>query len=83
MRQTVRFAPTWPNRSGCNAFVFRQSLAPRRDQLRGDRARKKKVAGIVGIAHAHMAIRIHHVLARQDAVGDDEIPNERIDRTHA
>ena len=38
---------------------------------------------IVGIAHADMTIGIHHLLARKNAVGDDESLNNAVESAHA
>ncbi len=52
------------------------------DQVGRDRAREKEMLGIVGIADADMAVGVHHVLLRQDAVGDDEILDDGIEIAH-
>ena len=41
------------------------------DQLGCERAGEEKVLRIVGIANADMAVGVHHVLSREDAIGDD------------
>jgi hypothetical protein len=37
---------------------------------------------IVGMANADMAICVHHLLSRQDAIGDDEVLNEGVEIAH-
>jgi hypothetical protein len=37
---------------------------------------------IVRMANAHMAVSIHDLLAREDAIGDDEVLNDGIKTTH-
>jgi hypothetical protein len=37
---------------------------------------------IVGMAHADMAVRVHHFLSRQDAIGDDEVLNDGVEIAH-
>src|SRR5262245_25300855 len=41
------------------------------DQLGCERAGEEKMLWIVGIANADMAVSVHHLLAREDAIGDD------------
>jgi hypothetical protein len=38
--------------------------------------------GIFGIADADVAVGVHHLLARKDAVGDDEIFEEDVEVAH-
>jgi hypothetical protein len=52
------------------------------DQFRRQRARDEEVLGIVGIADADMALGIDHVLLGENAVGDDEVFDKRIEVGH-
>src|SRR5215831_8133040 len=54
----------------------------RLDQFGRDRAGEEKMLWIVGMANAHMAVSIHDLLAREDAIGDDEVLNDGIKTTH-
>ena len=45
-------------------------------QLGRDRVREEEMLGIVGIADAHVAVGVHHLLSREDTVGDDQILND-------
>src|SRR5262249_9149154 len=52
------------------------------DQLGCERAGEEKVLRIVGIANADMAVGVHHLLAREDAIGDDEVLNDGVEIAH-
>ena len=52
------------------------------DHLGRHRGREQEAARIVRMAHAHMAIGVHHILAGQDAVGDDEVAHQGRDVAH-
>ena len=52
------------------------------DQLGRDGAGEEKMLWIVGMANTDMAVCIHHLLARKDAIGDDEIANDGVEIAH-
>ncbi len=54
----------------------------RLDQARGHAAREPEAARIVGVAQADMTEPVEHALAEEDAIGRDEIGNERLVHGH-
>ena len=52
------------------------------DQFGRHRAREEEMFRVVGIADADMAVGVHHLLAREDAVGDDEILDDGVEVAH-
>jgi len=52
------------------------------DHLRRDRGGEQEPLRIVGMAHAHVAIGVHHILAGEDAVGDNEVAHQGRDVAH-
>src|SRR5262249_32070784 len=53
------------------------------DKLGCERAGDEKMPWVVGAAHADMAVSIHHVLVREDAVGHDELLNDGVETAHS
>ncbi len=53
-----------------------------RYQFRRERTREEEMIGLVGMADADMAIGIHHVFARENAIGDHEVVHDRVDFIH-
>ena len=52
------------------------------DQFWRHRARQKEMLRVVRVADADMTVGIHHLLAREDAVGDDEILDDGVEIAH-
>ena len=52
------------------------------DQLRGDRTGDQKMVRIFRMPDADMAVGVDHLLLREDAVGDDEVLDDRIETAH-
>ena len=52
------------------------------DKLGCERACDEKVPRIVGAAHADMAVSVHHILVREDAIGHDKLLNDGVETAH-
>src|SRR6516165_684068 len=52
------------------------------DQLRRERAGDQKSAGIAGVADADMPVGVDDLLPGENAVGDDEFMDHRVDIAH-
>ena len=51
-------------------------------QLRGERAGDQEAVGIVRVTDADMPVSVDDILARQNAVGDDEILDQSLEAAH-
>ena len=49
------------------------------DQLRRTRTRQEVALRVVRMAHADVAVGVDHVLLGEDAVGDHEVLDERVE----